>query len=256
METKELLLKLANEMFLQGELPQEFIENDLPIEFLHELRTKIYLDLNIMLPGKMESDMRKLLLLMVVLNAADAELHETDAPNVYRLYVKETNGKIYVLDELTEIENYLLQKLSLFLKSYYEAKENKVFKFFKAEAEFKLREWNNNGIPPQERVFKLSRTKSIPEIMSETGFDEKDIRDALEDYEIRMNRKKLKNVKRFEKKILNQISKLPEEKQYIIDYYRLLLDEIANGGINIEEPEDLFPKQIPLFKKPNSLFYN
>jgi hypothetical protein len=88
METKELLLKSANEMFLQGELPQDFIAKQLPIDLLKRLIVAIYLDLNIVLPVEMEDDVRQTLILIAVLFTAESELSETDEPNVYRMYLK------------------------------------------------------------------------------------------------------------------------------------------------------------------------
>lgn len=254
METKELLLKSAHEMVLQGELPQEFIENDLPIEILQKLLTTIYLDLNIILPEKMEDNLRQIFLLVTILFTKDCELRETDFPNVYRIYLKEPDDEAYALDEVKDVEGYILTKLSLFLKISYE--ENKALEEFQSFLERKVKAWNNYGITPQERVFKSSRNKPLPEIQYETGFSEKTIRKILKHYEKRMDRKKLSNLKRFELKVLDQISKLSSDKQYIIDYYRFLLDEIANGGINVKEPEDLFPKQSPLFNKSNSFSNN
>lgn len=255
METKELLLKSANEMFLQGELPQDFIAKHLPIDLLKRLIAAIYLDLNIVLPGEMEDDGRQTLLLMAVLFTAESELIETEVPNVYRMYLKEPEHEVYALDEVTEIENYLLSKLSMFLKIYYEEKENDALEDFTDFLERKVRVWNNIGIVPQERVYSLSRTNPLPQIVSETGFDEETIRKILEDYEARMDRKKLFNVKRFENKVLKLLSNLPTDRQLVIEHARFLLDEIANGGVNITEPEDLFPKAFPICKTI-SLSYN
>jgi len=253
MEIKELLIKSAHEMFLQGELPQEFIAKDLPIEFLNKLRRKIYLDINIILPEEMEDDKRQILLLVAVLFTKENELLETDVPNVYYMFLTEPDDKVYALDDIKKVKEYILTKLSLFLKIYYE--KNNELEEFKNFLEGKVKVWNSYGIPPQERVFKLSRIKPLPEIKRETGFSEKTIRTILKHYEKRMDRKKLKNVKSFEQKVLDQILKLPTDKQYIKDFYKFLLDQIANGGINIEEPEELF-LQFPRFNKPDSLFYN
>jgi hypothetical protein len=255
METKELLLKSANEMFLQGELPQDFIAKHLPIDLLKRLIAAIYLDLNNVLPAELEDDVRQTLLLMAVLFTAESELSETDEPNVYRMYLKEPEREVYALDEVSEIENYLLSKLSMFLKIYYQEKENDALKNFTDFLEKKVRVWNSIGIVPQERVYKLSRTKALPEIVSKTGFDEETIRKILQDYEARMDRKKLLNVKSFENKIQELISKIPADRQYLQEPIRFLLDEIANGGINIREPEDLFPKAFPICKSI-SLSYN
>ncbi len=255
METKELLLKSANEMFLQGELPQDFIAKHLPIDLLKRLIAATYLDLNIVLPAEMEDDVRQTLLLMAVLFTAESELSETDEPNVYRMYLKEPEREVYALDEVIGIEDYILSKLSMFLKIYYEEKENAALENFTDFLERKVRVWNNIGIVPQERVYRLSRTSPLPEIVLETGLDEETIRKILEDYETRMDRKKLLNVKRFEHKVLKLISKLPNDRQYGIEHARFLLDEIANGGVNIREPEDLLPKAFPMCKSI-SLSYN
>lgn len=248
MEIKELLLKSANEMILQGEFPQDFIAKHLPIDLLKRLLAAIYLDLNILLPAEMEDDVRQTLLLMAVLFTAESELSETNEPNVYRMYLKEPEIEAYALDEVIEVENYLLSKLSMFLKIYYEEKENNALENITDFLDRKVRVWNNIGIVPQERVYSLSRTNPIPEIVSETGFDEETIRKILDDYEVRMDRKKLKNVKRFEQKVLNLISKLPDDRQHVIEHTRFLLGEIANGGANVKEPEDLLPKPLPMCK--------
>lgn len=255
METKELLLKSANEMFLQGELPQDFIAKHLPIDLLKNLLAAIYLDLNIVLPAEMEDDVRQTLLLMAVLFTAELELSETDEPNVYRMYLKEPEHEVYALDEVSEIENFLLAKLSMFLKIYYEEKENDTLEDFNDFLERKVRVWNNTGIVPQERVYRLSRINPLPKIVSETGFDEETIRKILQDYEARMDRKKLLNVKRFENKVLELISKIPADRQHQQKPIRFLLDEIANGGVNIRKPEDLSQKASPIYKI-NSLSHN
>jgi hypothetical protein len=201
-----------------------------------------------MLPAEMEDDIRQTLLLMAVLFTAESELGETDVPHVYRMYLKEPEQEVYALDEVTEMENYLLAKLSMFLKIYYEEKENNALENFTDFLETKVRGWNNVGVVPQERVYRLSRTKTIPEIVLETGYDEETIRKILDDYEARMDRKKLLNVKRFERKVLKLISELPADGQHLRVPIRFLLDEIANGGINIREPEDLFTKAFPICK--------
>lgn len=255
METKLLLQKSANELFLQGELPQNFIEKDLPIDLLEKLLAVIFLDLNIVLPAEMEDGTRQMLLLMVVLFTAESELGETDVPNVYKMYLKESEKVVYALDEVTEIENYILSKLSMFLKIYYDEKGKDALENSTGFLDRKVTVWNNVGIVPQERVYKLSRSNPLPGIVSETGIDEKTIRKILEDYEARMDRKKLTNVKRFENKVMNLISKLPAERQHVKETISFLLDEIANGGNNIQEPEDLFPKPVP-FINSIPLSYN
>jgi hypothetical protein len=243
MEAKELMIKTAEEMRTKGELPQDFITNDLPYDLLSKLLATIYMDMNIVLPSEVRSDVRQTLLLMAVLFTVDSELRETDDPDIYRMYLKEHDREVFALDELKEIENYLVSKLSLFLKIYYEEKQNDTLENFYGFIQDKMDKWNKNGIPAQDWVFKLSRIKPLPEIESETGFDEPTIRLILKDYEFRMNRKKLSNLKRFEKKVLNLISKLPAEKHYLKEPIRFLLDEIANGGLYIQKLENLFPSE-------------
>lgn len=242
MEAEELLLKSANEMLLRGELPQEFIDKDLPIDLIKRLLATIFLDLDIMLPTSLDANIRQIFLLMAILITEGCKLEETDVPNKYRLYLIESEGKIHALDETTKFERYLLTKLSLFLKFSYEAKKENILESFNYSLEMKVKCWNDFEIPLEERVFKLSREKSLPEIASVTSFNETRIRKILKNYETRINRKKLSNLNRFEQKITDFISKLPTDRQHIYNSIRFLLNEIANGGLNIREPEDLITK--------------
>lgn len=243
MEARNILLRCANEMFLRGEIPEDFIAKYLPDKFLAELLEVIYLDIDILLPEKLEDVVRRMVILMAILFNVESELSETEIPNVYRLYLKDRNGEIFALDELSRMDEFLNEYLVSFLKIYYEELEKGHSEKFENFFIKKVDAWNKIGYVRQERIFKLSRTKTLPAIECETGIEEKFIPEILNDYQVRMDAKRLENAKRFKKKLLDLISNLKPCQQYFRDSIMFLLGEIENGGMNIKSLEDLFPKE-------------
>ena len=51
----------------------------------------------------------------------------------------------------------------------------------------------------------------------------------------------------FECKMSEIILNLKKEKAHLKNSVEYLLDEISNGGINIQNPDDLFPKYISIY---------
>lgn len=248
MEAKKLLTKSANELFLQGELTQEFIEKNLPFDLFQKLLTTVYSELNIVLPDNISGNICQILLLVSVLFNTEFELVETDVPNVYRLILKEPEQDVYALDEVTDVEKHLMVKLSLFLKIYHDALENQGLEQFEDFLQSKIHSWNANKMVAQERVYSISRKMALPEIEKETGFPEETIRKILDDYQARIDFKKLTNVKRFEQKLLSMTVNANGMSRGIGECVQFILDEIANGGTNIQQLEDLFPKQLPIYQ--------
>ncbi len=196
---------------------------------------QLFLRFNILLPKLPEESDKKLLIGLTVL-VSIYELVQGRTAGTYRILVDE----IGFLDEIEDVNNYLVNTLAKLINFYYQANEKNELNKLEADISKKIERWNWHPWVKQEEVM-FFLGYALLNSTNKTLIDIRDIPQVLSDYQDRIDRKRLDNLDRFLKKsekILNSSTVIREQAIFFIK----ILHEIENGGENLKSGIDILPQ--------------
>lgn len=196
---------------------------------------KAYIDFNITFPKSMKKSYRRHLINFLIFTK-DCEIEEDKKPRHYRIMIK----NVGYLDEIENAFELLVVSFILLIKKYSEAEA-----IDKLQGEFhkKIQDWNYSKKVMQERVIKLTDKYSLKKVSEIVEVSEKDIPMILEDFYIRIDRKKFHNCNLF----IDKVEKILRSNQAVgnqLYYQKFIIEEIKNGAANINTLQDLIPIQL------------
>jgi hypothetical protein len=196
---------------------------------------EIYVDFDIAMPYTNDIIGKKILITFCLL-LHDCELEQDDIPGTYRIFISDTG----YLDEIKDVSIFMIHSLGNLIEHYYQANEKKILNKFEKGLAYKIFEWNCSSFVKQEEVRVLIDKYTLAETAKMAMVKVDLISEILNDYYVRMNKKKFNNLERFltkVEKVFESDPKLKENTQYL----NYILEQIKNGGVNVNEPSDLFP---------------
>jgi len=195
---------------------------------------KAFIDFNIALPKSIDKSYIRHLI-HFLLFTKECIIEEAEKPRFYRIKLKDAE----YLDELEDAHELLIVCFILLIKKYYEAD---IIDNIEDEFQKRIQDWNFSKYVMQERVIKLTDNYSLKKVSEIVGMNEQDIPMILDDFYIRIDRKKLHNRNLF----IEKIEKILRSNQILEDQYnyqRFLIEEIKNGAANINTLQDIIPKE-------------
>jgi len=246
MDTEKLFNEIAHKLFYEGELSGSFIEKGLPetiIQFKHYI-SELYLDFDLLRPKTINKRTQRIFIGSALV-IFDFKIKESDLANRYDLYLKVSPTDWSALRHLSPIEPYLKKNIAFIIRNSNKLFEDGVLDFIQEKYTITIVKWNLNKFVTQERIFKMSR-KLMSQLESETGNFEESIIVHLHNYYKRVNKAKLINLKRFERKISHIMPILENDQVSWNKFLIFLLKEISNGGTNIHSAKDIYNNYILL----------
>jgi len=206
---------------------------DLPAHPWEGYVNKVCIPLAITFPPIIKPETKKLLVAFTVL-VNQYELVQGREVGIY---------SIMVSDEcISSIENPEIHVIELFaelISRYYQAHLSKSMDAFKEHLDEAVLKWNYHPFVIEEKMHSVLK-EGIESILDTYSLPKDTIPRALQNYQQRIDDKILENLKEFEGKVNFFISENTANKHQTA-FIRFILEEINNGGKNLNSLEDVLP---------------
>lgn len=201
---------------------------------LDKFKKRLFLDFNLRMPGQMNMEEYSLLIVLIIL-LCKWDLEEGSVPGSYRLTVEEMG----YIDELEDVRDYTLSLLTKMILYYYGASEKNEIDKLENAFENEIDHWNWSGYVKQEQVIGFAGT-FMKDVAEKSEISDRYATIILKDYYDRIEKKRLNNLNSFlrkSEKILKSSENLKEQTKF----FSKILDEINNGGENLNSVQDIIP---------------
>jgi predicted DNA-binding protein YlxM (UPF0122 family) len=196
----------------------------------------LYIDFNICFPANFDKADQITFIGLTIIN--DYSLVSGDYSRTYKLC---HNNIVLDLLEEKEISNYVVTNLGKLVFNLYEATQREELDKYDTWLETCVKNWNTNTIVLQEQVLNLSIDFSVKEISEMLNINSSLVHKIIQDAITRIDEHLFLNLFKFLSKVNHLKQEYPELKGKT-NYLDMLIEEISNGGQNINEPQDLLPE--------------
>lgn len=196
---------------------------------------RLFLDFKILLPELLDCAMRPFLIGLTIL-VYDYKLVQGKSPGTYRIMINENT----YLDEVPDVLEYMVYTIGRLITFYFNANEKDGLEKLENLLIDEVTKWNWHAWVKQEEVLFLL-SDPINQISKEVSLTERNIPQVLTDYHTRIDNKRLENLDSFLSKSEDLINSSEKVKAHA-QFFTFILNEINNGGENLNSFHDIFPQ--------------